>query len=195
MTPTIDDREVETVRIWTIGHSTRTLEEFIELLAENKIEVLADVRSYPGSRKFPHFNREALSISVETVGIRYIHLKALGGRRKPRPDSQNTVWQNASFRAYADYMETQEFRDGVDELLTIATKGRASIMCSEALWWRCHRSMISDYLKANGTLVEHIMGAGQIVEHPYTSAARIEDGVLTYRPEQPLIRLSETDRP
>ena len=170
--------------IWTIGHSTRILEEFIELLAENEIKVLADVRSYPGSRKFPHFNSEALRVSVETAGIRYMHLKALGGRRKPRPDSPNTVWRNDSFRAYADYMETGEFRDGISEFLAIAADDRTAIMCSEAVWWRCHRSMISDYLKSKGHTVEHIMGPGQTAEHPFTSAARIEDGELTYRPQQ-----------
>ena len=179
-----NERLVETVRIWTIGHSTRTLDEFLELLAENKIKVLADVRSFPGSRKFPHFNREALASSVERAGTRYIHLKALGGRRKPNPDSPNTVWRNASFQAYADYMETDDFRDGICELLDVATDNRTAIMCSEAVWWRCHRSMISDYLKANGTLVLHIMAPGHTDEHLYTSAARIENGELTYRPDQ-----------
>ncbi len=177
----------ETLRVWTIGHSTRTLAEFLDLLAENKIEVLVDVRSFPGSRKFPHFNREELAGSLETAGIRYLHLKALGGRRKPRPDSLNTVWRNASFRGYADYMETDDFRDGIGELLDMARADPTAIMCSEAVWWRCHRSMISDFLKAKGVTVEHIMSPGQIAEHPYTSAARIEDGKLTYRPEQPLL--------
>ena len=177
-------KRAETITIWTIGHSTRTLEEFIELLAENEIKVLADVRSFPGSRKFPHFNREELSGSVETAGIQYLHLKSLGGRRKPKADSQNTVWRNASFRAYADHMETDDFRDGISELLKAATESRTAIMCSEAVWWRCHRSMISDHLKANGVTVNHIMGPGQVTEHPYTSSARIEDGELTYKTEQ-----------
>ena len=180
-----NEKRAETHRIWTVGHSTRTLDEFIDLLAENEIKVLADVRSYPGSRKFPHFNREELSFSVETIGIRYIHLKGLGGRRKPRPNSENTIWRNASFRAYADYMETDEFRDGIRELLDVAKNSRTAIMCSEAVWWRCHRSMISDYLKAAGIVVQHIMGPGQTAEHPFTAAARIVDGELTYRPEQP----------
>mgnify|MGYP000448048054 CR=1 FL=1 len=173
------------VHVWTIGHSTRSLTEFLDLLAENEIRILADVRSYPGSRTFAHFNGENLSVSLEDARIKYVHLKALGGRRKPQPDSQNTVWRNASFRAYADYMETVGFRDGVSELLDLSKVGRTAIMCSEAVWWRCHRSMISDYLKAAGIVVQHIMGPGQTAEHPFTAAARIEDGELTYRPEQP----------
>jgi len=181
-----DDSD-ETLRVWTVGHSTRALAQFLDLLAESDIKILADVRSYPGSRKFPHFNREAIAGSLETAGIRYLHLKALGGRRKPRPDSQNTVWRNASFRAYADYMETEEFRDGIRELREISRADRTAIMCSEAVWWRCHRSMISDFLKASGVKVEHIMDRGQIVEHPFTSAARIENGELVYGPEFPVM--------
>ena len=126
-----DDSD-ETLRVWTVGHSTRALAEFLDLLAENDIRVLVDVRSYPGSRKFPHFNREAIAGSLETAGIRYLHLKALGDRRKPRPDSQNTVWRNASFRAYADYMETEEFRDGIRELREISRADRTAIMQVQA---------------------------------------------------------------
>jgi uncharacterized protein (DUF488 family) len=169
-------------QIWTVGHSTRALAEFLDLLAENDISILADVRSYPGSRKFPHFNREELSVSLPDAEVKYVHLKELGGRRKPRPDSHNTVWRNASFRAYADYMETGDFRDGINELLEIASSNRTAIMCSEAVWWRCHRSMISDFLKAGGLRVLHIMGHDQIVEHPFTSAAQVDDGRLFYGP-------------
>ena len=186
----VDPENVETsegLTIWTVGHSTRSLGEFLNLLAENDIGTLADVRSYPGSNKFPHFNAEQLSISLETAHVKYVHLKALGGRRKPRLDSPNTVWRNASFRAYADYMETDAFRDGINEILDLAREGRVAIMCSEAVWWRCHRSMISDHLKANGAVVEHIMSSDHTVEHPFTSAARIQDGELVYGPEQRVI--------
>ena len=177
----------ENLRLWTVGHSTRSLSEFLDLLVENKIRVLADVRSYPRSRKFPHFNAQDLSVSLMDIRVQYVHLKALGGRRKPRPDSQNTVWRNPSFRAYADHMETDAFRNGIDELLKLARTSRTAIMCSEAVWWRCHRSMISDFLKSKGVTVEHIMDPGTVLEHPFTSAARIENGELVYGLEQPVI--------
>jgi uncharacterized protein (DUF488 family) len=166
--------------IWTIGHSTRDLTEFLDLLRNSDIEVLADVRSYPGSRKFPHFNKESLEISLPEQGIEYIHVRQLGGRRKAKPDSKNTVWRNEAFRGYADYMETDEFREGIAELVRLAKESRTAIMCSEAVWWRCHRSLISDYLKAAGMTVLHILGPDKVVEHPYTSAASIVNGNLSY---------------
>ncbi len=168
------------LKIWTIGHSTRTLAEFMELLAVNGIETVADVRSYPGSRRYPQFNAETLSSSLAEKKIEYVLMKQLGGRRRVRPDSPNTVWRHEAFRGYADYMETAEFRDGINMLLEIARLKRTAIMCAEAVWWRCHRSMISDYLKAMGITVEHIMDGGKNVIHPFTSAARIEDGKLVY---------------
>ena len=168
------------LRIWTIGHSTRSLGEFLELLAANKIEALADVRQYPASRRYPHFNQRELSQSLAQVGVEYVSLPELGGRRKPRPDSKNTAWRNESFRGYADYMETPEFRSGIDRLLAVARDKRTAIMCSEAVWWRCHRALISDYLKAAGVVVEHIVGLNKNESHPYTSAARIEEGKLSY---------------
>jgi uncharacterized protein (DUF488 family) len=165
----------------TIGHSTRSLDEFIEILKSFRIEILVDVRSFPGSRRYPHFNREALKASLGASGIDYIHLPELGGRRKPLPDSLNMTWRNESFRGYADYMETDEFRAGIERLLNLARDRRTAIMCSEAVWWRCHRSMISDYLKAKGVEVIHILAAGKSQAHPYTSAARIVNGELSYR--------------
>jgi uncharacterized protein DUF488/DUF2945 family protein len=168
------------VTIWTIGHSTRTIEEFIDLLREQQIEILVDVRHFPGSRRFPHFNKPQLAQALSRAGIRYEHLVELGGRRPSRPDSHNLLWRNASFRGYADYMETQPFRDGIERLLKIAGAGRTAIMCSEALWWRCHRSMISDDLKANGVQVFHIIGSHKTQEHPYTSAAQLVGGRLSY---------------
>ena len=168
-------------RIWTIGHSTREIDAFISLLEENGIKLLADVRSFPGSNRYPQFNREALAKSLADAGIRYEHFPELGGRRKPKPDSHNTAWHNASFRGYADYMETEEFHKGVERLLALAgVAGPAAIMCAEAVWWRCHRSLISDYLKARGVEVMHILNIKKTEPHPYTSAARIVNGELSY---------------
>lgn len=170
----------DAAKVWTIGHSTRGLAEFLELLDDNDIEVLADVRSYPGSRKYPQFNAGALSESLAGRGVEYVPFKQLGGRRRVRPDSSNTVWRNEAFRGYADYMETVEFRDGIEALLELARRKRTAIMCAEAVWWRCHRSMISDYLKASGVTVEHIMDGGKNTIHPFTSAARLKNGKLVY---------------
>jgi len=169
------------ISLWTIGHSTLSIEDFISKLKSFEIQVLADVRSYPGSRRYPHFNRERFDASLADSGIRYEHLPELGGRRRARPDSLNIAWRNESFRGYADYMETNEFRAGIDRLLNIATTQRTAIMCSEAVWWRCHRSLISDYLKVKGIEVNHIMSIGKAEPHPFTSAAGIVDGELSYR--------------
>jgi uncharacterized protein (DUF488 family) len=166
--------------IWTIGHSTRSFADFAGMLKSFNIERIADVRSYPGSRKFPQFNREALEISLPQNAIQYVHIKDLGGRRKANPDSKNTSWRHSAFRGYADYMETESFREGIKELEMIAIKERTAYMCSEALWWQCHRSMVSDYLKVRGWNVMHIMGVGKEEEHPYTSPAKIINGELSY---------------
>jgi uncharacterized protein (DUF488 family) len=169
------------MRIWTVGHSTRAIDEFISLIQANDIKLLADVRSLPGSRRYPQFNREMLAGSLGKAGIRYEHFPELGGRRKPREDSPNTAWRNASFRGYADYMETEEFRKGVERLLDLAAgAGPTAIMCAEAVWWRCHRSLISDYLKARRIEVMHILDANKIQPHPYTSAARVVNGKPSY---------------
>jgi len=169
------------VRIWTIGHSTRTIDEFISLLQANQIRSLADVRTLPGSRRYPQFNKETLADSLSKVGLRYEHFPELGGRRKPRDDSRNLAWRNASFRGYADYMETEEFQKGVKRLLDFAADtGPTAIMCAEAVWWRCHRSLISDYLKVRGIGVMHVLNANKTEPHPYTSAARIVNGELSY---------------
>src|ERR1041385_128552 len=170
-----------TLLVWTIGHSTRSIDEFIAILKSFSIETLVDVRSFPASRRYPHFNREALAASLREAGVAYVHLKELGGRRRARRDSLNMAWRNESFRGYADYMETDAFGDGMDRLLDIARRQRTAIMCSEAVWWRCHRSLISDYLKAKGVDVIHILAAGKSAAHPYTSAARILNGELSYR--------------
>jgi uncharacterized protein (DUF488 family) len=176
------------VKIWTIGHSTRTIDKFISLLEEHGIKLLADVRSLPGSKRYPQFNKERLADSLAKAGIRYEHFPELGGRRKARPDSRNTAWRNASFRGYADYMETEEFDKGVKRLLDIATEfGPAAIMCAEAVWWRCHRSLISDHLKARGIEVMHILDANKTELHPYTSAARVGNGNVSYAAENTML--------
>lgn len=169
---------IKTIR--TIGHSTWPFEEFVAMLHSFKIEMLVDIRSFPGSRKFPQYNKGILQISLPENKIQYIHLKELGGRRKLSPDSKNTAWRHVAFRAYADYMETNDFKTGIKKLEKIALKQRTVYMCSEAVWWRCHRSMVSDYLKVNGWKVMHIMGIGKEEEHPYTAPARIVKGELTY---------------
>ncbi|HSL42662.1 MAG TPA: DUF488 domain-containing protein [Anaerolineales bacterium] len=175
-----ENKNKSDVAIYTIGHSNREINEFIELLKKNKIEALIDVRKLPGSTKYPHFNQDELSQSLASADILYIHLKELGGRRKPNKDSINTIWKNKSFQAYADYMGTAEFLKGIDSLLEYANKNRTAIMCSEAVWWRCHRALIADYLKSAGIDVHHIMSPTSNQLHPFTSAARIRDGKLFY---------------
>jgi uncharacterized protein (DUF488 family) len=168
--------------VWTVGHSTRTLEDFLQLLAINGIEAIADVRRYAGSRKYPHFNGDALRDTLSGLGMEYLPLPELGGRRRPRPDSRNTAWRNQSFRGYADYMETEAFRAGIERLLDLARRRRTAVMCAEAVWWRCHRSLIADYLKVRGVCVRHIVSGGKDEVHPYTSAAQVRDGELSYSP-------------
>jgi uncharacterized protein (DUF488 family) len=168
------------VTIWTIGHSTRSLEQFLELLSENKIESVADVRRYPGSRRWPHFARESLGVALENHGLLYTWFPELGGRRTPIPDSPNTAWRNTAFRGYADYMATEEFADGLARLAHLASGLRTAIMCAESLWWRCHRGLIADVLRWLGFEVVHILGPRSTATHPYTSAARIIRGQLSY---------------
>ena len=171
---------MEKNEIWTIGHSTRDFSEFVELLKKNSIEVLVDVRSMPGSRKFPHFDKEQLELHLPEHGIQYVHSTDLGGRRKGKKDSVHTAWRNASFRAYADYMETDDFGKALDHLKGLAAESSICMMCSEAVWWRCHRSMISDILKVQKWRVWHILSSTKVEPHPYTSAAVIKDGRLMY---------------
>ena len=170
--------------IYTIGHSTRSLEEFISMLTSFNINLVADIRSYPCSRRYPHFNKEALEVSLPEHGINYIHFKDLGGRRKPAKDSKNVAWKNDAFRGYADYMETETFKAAIAELEQIAIKQPAAYMCSEAVWWRCHRSLVSDYLKWKGWTVLHIMTENKSEEHPYTSPAKIINDKLNYSTDQ-----------
>lgn len=169
----------EPVHLYTIGHSNVPLEDFLAQLTGAGIELLVDVRRYPGSRKYPYFGKDQLPAGLAEAGIAYVHMPELGGRRAVQPDSANTAWRNASFQGYADYMETEEFADGINCLLGLAARQRTAIMCSEAVWWRCHRGLIADLLKSRGHLVTHIVG-GREQEHPYTTAATLVDGKLSY---------------
>jgi uncharacterized protein (DUF488 family) len=173
--------------VFTIGHSNRTLEELVSLLHEAGVELLVDVRSIPRSRAMPQFNIETLPAALAAAGIRYEHLGALGGRRHHRkgtPPSQNTYWRVTAFRNYADYAETDEFRAGLDALRALARDARCAIMCAEAVWWRCHRRIVADYLLAGGTCVEHIMGKGHIVPATITPGAIVlANGTLRYPAE------------
>jgi uncharacterized protein (DUF488 family) len=169
--------------IYTIGHSTHSIDEFLKMLQSFEIKHLVDIRSFPGSKKFPQFNKENLEASLKENRIDYTHLKELGGRRKVKKDSMNNRWRNDSFRAYADYMETENFESGITQLQAIASKQTTVYMCSEAVWWRCHRSMVSDYLKAKGWKVLHIMTTDKTEEHPYTSPARVVGDRVFYSEE------------
>lgn len=169
--------------IYTIGHSTRTLTDFVDMLQSFDIKILVDIRHYPGSRKYPHFNKENLEVEMADNGIEYMHIKELGGRRKVVENSKNNRWRNTSFRGYADYMETEDFKKAITKLESIALQQSTAYMCSEAVWWRCHRSMVSDYLKAKGWRVLHIMSPGKSEEHPYTSPARVAGNRVFYSDE------------
>jgi len=170
--------------LFTIGHSTRSLADFVTLLRQVDVTLLVDVRSFPRSRTTPQFNGDTLPDSLAALGIGYRHLRALGGRRHHRkgaPPSLNSYWRVLAFRNYADYAETEEFRAGLDALRALARDDRCAIMCAEAVWWRCHRRIITDYLLASGTRVEHIMGSGQVVPATLTPGARvITEGTLRY---------------
>ncbi|HKB09224.1 MAG TPA: DUF488 domain-containing protein [Vicinamibacterales bacterium] len=171
--------------VFTIGHSTRSIDEFVALLRAHGISQLADVRTVPKSRRHPHFSREALAGSLPAAGIAYRHFPALGGLRKPRKDSRNTAWRNDSFRGYADYMESSTFTGGLDDLVAWAASapephGRTAIMCAEAVWWQCHRQLIADALVARGIDVRHIMSPAAAPEHRLTDFARVDAGRVTY---------------
>ena len=170
--------------IYTIGHSTRTVAELVALLREAQVDLLVDVRTVPRSRANPQFNADTLPAALKAHGIAYRHPASLGGLRKPRRDqspSPNTFWENASFRNYADYAMTQGFRDGLAELRALACQHTCAIMCAEAVWWRCHRRIIADYLLAAGDRVCHIMGPDKIEPATITKAATIQpDGTLVY---------------
>jgi uncharacterized protein (DUF488 family) len=171
-----------TLTIWTIGHSTRTAAEFRDVLGAQAIELVADVRRFPGSRRLPQFAREALEDDLRASGIFYQWLPTLGGRRAPRPDSVNTGWRHPAFRGYADHLFTEEFADGLAQLLTLAYGLRTVVMCAELLWWRCHRRLIADVLTTLGITVIHIRDATLTEPHRVTEPAHLVNGALSYRP-------------
>jgi len=166
------------MRIWTIGHSTRSLDELIALLGEHGVQRLADIRRYPGSRRSPHFARESLE---RTLPVAYVHVPELGGRRKPLPDSPNSGWRNEQFRGYADFMATPEFKHAIDALL--ASDLRTAIMCAEAVPWRCHRNLVADELTRRGHEVIHILSPGSAQKHVLNPMARVVGDHLEYRTE------------
>jgi uncharacterized protein (DUF488 family) len=168
--------------IFTVGHSNHPFERFVELLAQQRINLLADIRRFPGSRKHPHFNRESLEASLRAERIGYEWIEELGGRRPAAIDreSPNQGLRNESFRNYADYMSTEPFQNGIDKLLALAKERSVAIMCAEGLWWQCHRRLVSDYLVANGQPVEHILPDGRTASHVLTPEARTVAGRVTY---------------
>ena len=167
--------------ILTIGHSTHGPEEFLKLLRGHRIEAVADVRRWPSSRRFPHFNAGTLADALPREGIAYVELgEALGGRRRPRPDTPNTGWRVTGFRGYADHMESAEFRSALDELEDLARERRTAFMCAEGPWWRCHRQLIADALLARGWDVHHVMPDGRLEQHRLTPFAIAEGGAVTY---------------
>lgn len=166
---------------YTLGHSTRSLDEFCQLLEENQVEQVLDVRRYPGSRRFPHFQAEVLAEQLQRRGIDYLHLPQLGGRRQPRSDSSGGYWRTAGFRGYADYLQSAEFQAAFRELLQRVASRRSVLICAEALPWRCHRQLIADVLVAHGVAVEHILAAGKRQAHQLNPHARLAaDGSLVY---------------
>ena len=168
----------------TVGHSTRPIDEFIAMISNAGVALVVDVRTIPRSRTNPQYNRDVLPESLAASQIGYEHSAALGGRRgrnRDVPPEVNGFWRHQSFHNYADYAMGSDFRAGLGRLIELGRGRRCAIMCSEAVWWRCHRSMISDYLKAKGVEVIHILAAGKSEAHPYTSAARIVNGELSYR--------------
>jgi uncharacterized protein (DUF488 family) len=166
--------------VWTIGHSTRSIEEFIALLDYYQIQAVADVRRFPGSRRLPQFGEDALRASLKQHNIDYQLITELGGRRRPAADSVNIAWQNTSFRGYADHIASKEFEKGIKRLRQLASQRKTTMMCAELLWWRCHRSMVSDVLMVSGTNVLHIQDEKHLTEHPYTRPARLYQNNLTY---------------
>lgn len=166
--------------IYTIGHSTRSSEQFLALLRAHGVTQLADVRTAPGSRRHPHFSQEALRSALAAEGIAYRHFAPLGGLRRPRKDSPNRYWRNESFRGYADHMQTPAFGAGVAELLEFATNGPTAVMCAEAVWWRCHRSLLADALVVRGVPVCHILSEQPAQPHQLCEYVRTEGTIITY---------------
>jgi uncharacterized protein (DUF488 family) len=175
------------LQVFTIGHSSHPLGTFVWLLRKNGIKALVDIRRYPGSKRHPHFSREELSASLVDEDIEYYWLESLGGRRKKTQEpSPNQGLRNQGFRNYADYMGTEEFRQGVAKLMEIAGRQRPAIMCAEAMFWQCHRRLLSDFLTAHGVTVQHICPTGEAKPHKMTPGAKVIEGTVTY-PGPPML--------
>lgn len=171
---------MDELTIYTIGHSTHSLDELATVLRKYGVEQLVDIRTVPRSRTNPQFNTDVIGDSLAPYGIAYVHMRALGGLRKPRPDSPNGAWENASFRGYADYMQSQAFEKALERLEKLARKETTAIMCAEAVPWRCHRSLVGDALVARGVNVLHVMSASKAIEHQITRFAHVEGTEVTY---------------
>lgn len=167
--------------VYTIGHSTRSAADFVALLEREGVRRLVDIRTFPGSRKFPHFNQDALAATLGAHGIAYEHQPALGGRRRPSPDAPPSAWRNEGFRGYAEYMRTPAFHAALDALIAEAAREPLAVMCSEAVPWRCHRNLVSDALAARGVDVRHIT-EGRLARHAITPFAVVREGEVTYPP-------------
>ena len=174
------ESSADSLAVYALGHSTRTWDDFLALLAAHRIELLADVRTVPGSRAHPHFSKEHLARKLPRAGVRYAHLPGLGGLRKPREFSENAAWENLAFRGYADHMQTPEFEAAVEELLALAAGARTAIMCAEGNPFRCHRTLLADALTARGVRVLHIASRKSAAPHRMTSFARVDGHHVTY---------------
>jgi len=170
----------QSIIVMTIGHSTRTLEDFNRLLLENAVKRVVDVRTVPRSRHVPQFNRETLPTQLSVIGIGYVYMAGLGGLRRPFKDSPNIGWRNASFRGFADYMQSKEFEESLQALIEFAERERIALMCAEALPWRCHRSLIADALGVRDVRVQHILGPGRLLPHTLTSWAKVDGTRIMY---------------
>ena len=175
-----DRREPASVTVWTVGHGTRTIDAFVDLLRDARIERIVDVRSYPGSRRHPQFGREAIAASLSEAVIDYRWARDLGGFRKARPGSPHLALSHDGFRGYADHMQTPEFRAALKQLIQGAATVRSAVMCAESVWWRCHRRLLSDALLAAGADVAHVMDGGRLSPHTLSSMARVADGTVIY---------------
>lgn len=168
------------VHVYTVGHSTRSLDELVALLRSFGISILVDIRTVPRSRHNPQFNTDALATALPARGVRYVHVAELGGLRRAHKDSTNTGWRNASFRGFADYMQTPAFEAGLERLRALAAEGTVALMCAEAVHWRCHRSLVADALTARGAHVEHISTPSRATPHHMIAFAKVQHGRVTY---------------
>jgi uncharacterized protein (DUF488 family) len=185
---------VDRPTVYTVGHSTRSLDELVSLLKQHGVVAVADVRRFPKSRKYPHFNDDALAASLPDARLRYVPIPALGGRRRTTADSVNSGWRNEGFRGYADYMQTKEFEAGVSALAELAAQTPTAIMCAEAVPWRCHRSLIADAMLVRGWQVLDIVGPSAATPHKLTPFARVEETRITY-PAPAAVEGSDQSRP